>query len=173
MAELNSSPQKAGGRNRFRKPAPRVDLTAMVDLAFLLITFFILTTTLTKPKAMDIVMPVGNEPGAVPETRTLTICLGKNNSVLYYLGLADKPIIPATVTDLSSRGIRKAIFEIRNTIMQRTGKSMIVMIKPAETSVYENLVSTIDELKIGNIQQYAIADIAQKDIDMLKEKRVY
>jgi hypothetical protein len=48
-----------------------------------------------------------------------------------------------------------------------------VMIKPAETSVYENLVSTIDELKIGNIQQYAIADIAQKDIDMLKEKRVY
>jgi biopolymer transport protein ExbD len=173
MAELNSSSQKAGGRNRFRKPAPRVDLTAMVDLAFLLITFFILTTTLTKPKAMDIVMPVGNELGAVPETRTLTICLGKNNSVLYYLGLADKPIIPATVTDLNSRGIRKAIFEIRNTIMQRTGKSMIVMIKPAKTSVYENLVSTIDELKIGNIQQYAIADIAQKDIDMLKEKRVY
>jgi biopolymer transport protein ExbD len=58
MAELNQKTQETGKKKiRSRKMAPKVDLTAMVDLAFLLITFFMLTTTLNKPSAMDIAMP--------------------------------------------------------------------------------------------------------------------
>jgi biopolymer transport protein ExbD len=173
MAELNSTPAKSGNKPRAKKPNLKVDLTAMVDLAFLLITFFMLTTSLTKPKAMDVSMPVGEETGGVPESRTMTICLGKNNQAMYYLGAADKPLIAATITNYSGNGLRHAIFETRKHVQQTTGKSMIVIIKPAESSIYENLVNTLDEMKITDVQQYAIADIASKDISMLKDRQAY
>ena len=172
MAELNSTPEKSGNKTRPKRKALRVDLTAMVDLAFLLITFFMLTTTLTKPKAMDLAMPVGTSE-AVPQSRTMTICLGKNNQAMYYLGTAEQPIIAATLTNYSSNGLRKAIFNTRRYVQQTTGKSMLVVIKPAEHSIYENLVNTLDEMTIANVQQYAIADIAPKDISLLKDRQAY
>lgn len=64
MAELNVSTGKTGRKNRTSKMPVRVDLTAMVDLAFLLITFFMLTTSLTKPREMPVVMPADGPPGA-------------------------------------------------------------------------------------------------------------
>ena len=77
MAELNTG---GGGK----KTAPRVDMTPMVDLMFLLVTFFILTTSISTPQAMDIAKPDKNEKQ--PENRlelkaskTMTILLGKNN----------------------------------------------------------------------------------------------
>ncbi|MES2266526.1 MAG: biopolymer transporter ExbD [Bacteroidota bacterium] len=173
MAELNSTPEKSGAKTRSKKAALRVDLTAMVDLAFLLITFFMLTTTLSKPKSLELSMPIGDEPGAQAESRTMTICLGKDNKAMYYLGMADHPIIPPTVTDYSGNGLRKAIFDTRNQVQKATGKSMLVIIKPAETSVYGNLVNTLDEMKITDTQQYAIVDIAPKDISLMKEQQAY
>ncbi|MFD0767188.1 ExbD/TolR family protein [Mucilaginibacter lutimaris] len=158
MAELNSTPERSGTKTRSKKAALRVDLTAMVDLAFLLITFFMLTTTLSKPRAMQLTMPVGEEPGGQAESRTMTICLGKNNKALYYLGMAAHPIIPATVTDYSGSGLRKAIMETAQKVKKATGKTMLVIIKPAQTSVYGNLVNTLDEMKITDTQQYAVAD---------------
>nr|WP_067063958.1 biopolymer transporter ExbD [Mucilaginibacter sp. L294] len=172
MAELNSTPEKSGNKIRSKRTPLRVDLTAMVDLAFLLITFFIMTTTLTKPKTMDVAMPVGDsEP--VPQSRTMTICLGKNNKAMYYLGTAENPLIAATLTNYSGSGLRKAILDTRRYVQQTTGKSMIVVIKPAETSIYENLVNALDEMTITDVQQYAIADIAPKDISLLKERQAY
>jgi biopolymer transport protein ExbD len=173
MAELNSTPQKSGSQSRSKKPNLKVDLTAMVDLAFLLITFFMLTTSLTKPKAMDVTMPVGDEPAGVPQSRTMTICLGKNNQAMYYLGTADKPLLAARLTNYSSTGLRQAILDMRTLVHSTTGKNMIVVIKPAQSSVYENLVNTLDEMKITDVQQYAIADIARADIDLLKERQAY
>jgi hypothetical protein len=92
---------------------------------------------------------------------------------MWYLGTADKPIIAATITGYKSSGLRRAIAETRKKVLESTGKSMIVVIKPAETSIYENLVSTLDEMSIADVQQYAIADIAPKDISMLKERQAY
>jgi hypothetical protein len=132
-----------------------------------------MTTTLTKPKAMDVFMPVGDVQEPVPQSRTMTICLGKNNRAMYYLGTAEKPLITATLTNYSSSGLRKAIFDTRKYVQQTTGKSMLVIIKPAESSIYENLVTTLDEMNITNVQQYAIADIAPKDISLLKDRQAY
>ncbi|GGH03428.1 ExbD/TolR family protein [Mucilaginibacter phyllosphaerae] len=173
MAELNSTPEKQGKNPRAKKTNLRVDLTAMVDLAFLLITFFILTTTLSKPKAMELNMPVGKSSEPVPASRTMTICLGSNNQAMYYLGQAEKPVLEAKITNYSNRGLRKAIVATRSYVKQTTGKSIIVVIKPAQTSVYENLVNTLDEMKITDVQQFAIADIAPKDISLLKDKQAY
>ncbi|TFF33392.1 ExbD/TolR family protein [Mucilaginibacter psychrotolerans] len=173
MAELNSAPEKQGKKVRSNKKNLRVDLTAMVDLAFLLITFFMLTTTLTKPRAMDLNMPVGDEPGPQVASRTLTICLGKNNQAMYYLGLADKPLLPATITNYGKSGLRYAIMEVQKKVLAATGKGLMVIIKPADSSVYENLVNTLDEMTITGVPQFAIADIDAKDISVLKEKQAY
>jgi biopolymer transport protein ExbD len=172
MAELNSSPANGGGKHKRKKINTRVDLTAMVDLAFLLITFFIMTTTLAKPKAMDLAMPVGDEHEPVGASRTLTLCLGKNNRVMYFLGELKNPIIAPSVTNFSAGGIRKVIIETNKSVHDNTGKSMIVLIKPSDKSQYSNLVGTLDEMAITGIQQFAIVDIMPADVDALKQKGI-
>src|SRR6476660_5124411 len=90
MAEL-TSPSNQNSRGTRSSRIPRVDLTAMVDLAFLLITFFMLTTTMSKKSGMDLAMPVGDDPGKVSEARTMTVCLGDHNKMLWYMGTKESP----------------------------------------------------------------------------------
>jgi len=172
MAELNPSTPKTGGAHRRKRMNLRVDLTAMVDLAFLLITFFIMTTTLAKPKAMDLAMPVGSGD-AVPASRSLTVCLGKNNQLMYYLGELKNPFIAPAVTGFNKEGIRKVLLETGKSIYDKTGKNMIVLVKPSDHSVYNNLVNILDELTITDVSTYAIVDIDPHDTDMLKQKGIY
>ncbi|SDT40643.1 outer membrane transport energization protein ExbD [Mucilaginibacter mallensis] len=171
MAELNLSSGKSGGRQTSKLPV-RVDLTALVDLAFLLITFFMLTTTLARSRAMSLVMPDKCAGGmAVPESSTMTICLGKGQA-MWYLGMADKPVIAPKVTAYGN-DLNKAILELRKQVKATSGRDMMVIIKPSAHSVYNNLVSTIDELNITQTNRYAIVDIAAKDIALLKQKGIY
>ena len=173
MAELITT-EKPGRRSSLKKLSPRIDLTAMVDLAFLLITFFIMTTSLAKPKAMDLAMPVKGVPdGRDPASRTMTICLGKNDRVLWYLGMADKPITTPHMVDYSETGLREAIISTKKKVLQATGKPLIVILKPSAHSVYANFVAALDELNITSVQSYAVADISPKDIDMLKQHKAF
>jgi biopolymer transport protein ExbD len=173
MAELNSSPAKAGGRSGRTRIATRVDLTAMVDLAFLLITFFMLTTTLQKNNAMAISMPSDGGEMGVPASRTMTVCLGKNNQVLWYMGMADKPLSQPQVIGYGKAGLREAIINQRKVVEAQSGKDMIVLVKPSEHSLYDNLVNTLDEINITKINSYAIVDIATQDVALLKKYKAY
>ena len=172
MAELNPSPGKSGGKRSTRQMPIRVDLTAMVDLAFLLITFFMLTTSLTKPRIMSVVMPAPGPPGFVPETGTMTICLGKNNQALWYLGMASKPLTAPKLT-AGGEDLRMVIIETSKKVFASTGKGMMVLLKPADHSVYANLVDALDEINIANVPSYAIVKISPEDIDLLKQKGMY
>jgi len=173
MAELNSSSAKAGGRSGRTRITTRVDLTAMVDLAFLLITFFMLTTTLQKNNAMAISMPSDGGEMGVAASRTMTVCLGKNNQILWYMGMADKPLSQPKLTGYSKAGLREAIFNKRKDVEAQSGKDMIVLVKPSEHSLYDNLVNTLDELNITKINSYAIVDIAPQDVALLKKYKAY
>lgn len=171
MAELSVPQRRSGGRQMNRLPV-RVDLTALVDLAFLLITFFILTTTLNKQKALPLVMPVPGTEVPVAASSTMTICLGKNNQAVYYLGLANAPLtVPKVVS--CGNNMAKAILQITKQVTANTGKNLMVVIKPSDHSVYNSLVSTIDELNITNTQRYAIGAVVAEDVDMLKAKHIY
>lgn len=172
MAELNAS-GKSGNRSSLSKLSPRVDLTAMVDLAFLLITFFMLATTLSKPHAMAVVMPVGDAEGPVPASRTMTLCLGKNDQVLWFLGMPDHPLTKPTIVNYSKTGLRAAIFNTNKKIMAAYGKPVIVIVKASERSLYSNLVSTLDELDIASVPSYAIAKITPNDIDLLRQQNAF
>lgn len=172
MAELALPAGKSGARQLGRLPV-RVDLTAMVDLAFLLITFFILTTTLTKNKSLPLTQPVpSNINEAWPASRTLSICIGKTGQAVCYLGTLDHPVI-APEKIAFGKDMNKMLLETAKKVAAATGKNLAVIIKPSDHAIYRNLVSTLDELNITQTSTYAIGPIAKEDVALLKEKRVY
>ncbi len=178
MAELDTSGggKKGGGKVRSKKASTRVDLTAMVDLAFLLITFFMLTTTLAKPQAMDLVMPDKDEilkdQKPVPASRTMTVLLGSNDKLEWFVGEPGK--VAPTVAGYGKNGIRKVLLDNYQKIKQESGgKEMIVIIMPSDKSNYKNMVDMIDEIKITNVQIYAIGDILTNEVESLKRDGLY
>lgn len=173
MAELTTS-EKSGRKGRRSTPSPRIDLTAMVDLAFLLITFFIMATSLAKPKAMSLAMPIkDSHPEPVSDLRTMTICLGKNSMALWYMGMPEKPLTTPAIVDFNKTGLRAVLINTRKKILQISGKPMMVILKPSAHSVYSDFVAALDELNITGIQSYAVANITPQDIDMLKQQEAF
>jgi len=179
MAELDTSGggKKGGGKVRSKKQSTRVDLTAMVDLAFLLITFFILTTTLQKPKAMDLIMPDKDPTKDIQQpvaaSRTLTILLGANNKIEWYMGQPTKPLTPPTVDGYGKNGLRKVLFDQSKSVLASTGKEMFVIVKPSDKSNYNNVVTAMDELNIVGNQLRAIVEITPIEVDLLKRDHIY
>lgn len=176
MAELDTSSKEGkGGKVRSKKASTRVDLTAMVDLAFLLITFFMLTTTLNKPQAMDLAMPDKDQKKddqlAVAASRTMTILLGSNDKIEWYIGEPGKSA--PTVDNFGKGGIRKTLLDNSTKIKQTTGKDMFVIIKPSDKSIYKNMVNILDEMSIANIQAYGIVDISPVEVNELKKQNIY
>ena len=179
MAELDTSGGggKKGGKIRSKKASTRIDLTAMVDLAFLLITFFIMTTTLAKPKAMDMVMPDKSKKDVqlpVPETRTMSVLLGSGDKLEWYIGAPGKSA--PTLDNYGKDGIRKALIEENKKIeASHAGPDnyMIVLVKPSDKSTYKNFVAILDEIKIAGIQSMAVVDITPVEIGLLKKDGLY
>jgi biopolymer transport protein ExbD len=177
MAELDTSGggKHKGGKVRSKKQSTRIDLTAMVDLAFLLITFFIMTTTLAKPKAMDLTMPDKDDKTKdqlpVKASSSLTLLLGSHDKFEWYLGEAGKSA--PTVDNYGKDGLRKLLVEKSKDIQAATGKPMIVLIKPSDKSTYKNVVAVLDEINITAIQVYAIVDIFPAEVEILKRDGLY
>jgi len=101
----------------------------------------------------------------------MTICIGRNQA-LCYLGMADKPLISPKQVAFGD-DLQQTILQTGKRVFAATGKSMMVVIKPSQHSIYKNLVNTLDELNITQTSRYAIAAISPKDIDMLKQKGIY
>lgn len=182
MAELNTDDgggKKGGKKVRSKKSNAKVDLTAMVDLAFLLITFFMLTTSLSKPQSMDLGLPDKDEKVdldiKVDQVRTMTIILGENNKIKWYHGLLEAPEPNGKPADATygKEGIRKEILKRVKSIPQATGdpkKGMIVIIKPTKKSTYRNLVDILDEMAICDVPTYAIVnDITPEEMKLVGE----
>lgn len=175
MAELDTSGGgKKGGKVRSKKQSTRVDLTAMVDLAFLLVTFFMLTTTLNKPKAMDLAMPDKDEKNTqepIAASRTMTVLLGSKNKLEWFIGEPGKSA--PSVAGYGKDDLRKVLLDQKQKVMQTTGKSMFVIVKPSEKSVYKNVVDILDELHITDNMAFAIVDISPLEVDLLKRDNIY
>ena len=185
MAELNTDDgggKKGSKKVRSKKSNSKVDLTAMVDLAFLLITFFMLTTTLSKPQSMNLGLPDKDPdektpPVKVDENRTMTILLGENNKLVRFVGLLDKPVAGGTPKsfEYGKDGIRKELLSRKEAVLQYTGnkdKGMIVIIKPGKKSNYRNLVDILDEMAIVNVPTYAIVnDFSPEETKLLGDSR--
>lgn len=175
MAELNSnSGGGKGGKVRAKKEGGRVDLTAMVDLAFLLITFFMLTTSLNTPNAMDVAVPDKNEENPedrleVADDRTTVILLAGNNKLVFYSGMFDSPIEGPTTIDYGPDGIRDVLIRKIRESQQKTQKDAIFIIRPSDDATHKNLVDILDEMKITDVKMFSLGDILDVEKEFLKE----
>lgn len=170
MAELNTGDGGGGkgGKVRSKKQNSKVDLTAMVDLAFLLITFFMLTTSLSKPQSMDLSLPNKDEDDKpvdntkVDENRTMTVMLGGDNKLVYYMGLLASPKVGPKDITYGKDGIRRELLKQKKNVLAysaakgKPNQGIIVIIKPTKKSNYRNLVDMLDEMAITGVDTYAI-----------------
>jgi biopolymer transport protein ExbD len=184
MAQLDTGGGKAdkGGKVRSKKQNSSVDLTAMVDLAFLLITFFMLTTSLSKPQSMDLAMPdkgdktKPEEDIKIDENRTLNLVLGPDNKLKAYMGQINQPLEGPEDLTYSKESLRKMVLDKIKSVPLATrntdkpnGEPLIVLIKAHKESTYKNLVDVLDEMAIGKVKVYAIVDIVPQE-EQLFEK---
>ncbi len=172
MAELDTS--SGGGKKgkvRSKKQATKVDLTAMVDLAFLLITFFMLTTSLSKPQAMDIAKPDKDikdiERLELRESQTMTILLGKNDKIAWYMGEAGK----SAPTIEGFGDIRSSLLKNKKQVKDASGRDIVIIVKPTDGSNYKNFVDIMDEINITktNINAPAVDDDPNHLLDSEKD----
>lgn len=175
MAEIETKRSEQGllrteKKKRSHKRNTRVDLTPMVDLGFLLLTFFVFTTVLTEPMAMKVDMPYDKGPvnDEVCESCVLTVLLDKNNRIKYYEGSAENdPTIKET--GYSPGGIRNILMQKKAAVKKVRGNEdqFILIIKPTAGSNFKNFVDITDEVTICQIRRYYIDELKEADKKIL------
>ena len=162
--------KKGPGVKKAKKQSTRVDMTPMVDLGFLLITFFIFTTTMSTPSAMQLYMPKDtdkpDEQNKAKESGALTVLIGKGNQVYYYEGqlLPDGSNFKSTSFDPET-GIRKVLIDKKRRTPE---EDLVVVIKPNDEATYKNTVDILDEMTINGIKRFALVDITPNENAPLK-----
>jgi biopolymer transport protein ExbD len=172
MAEItsNNHPQKGGRRSK--KLSTRVDLTPMVDLGFLLITFFVFTTSMTRPTALKLNLPSDkptNNPTQVPASKVMTILLHSNNQIIGYRGDWTDAVNKNAFffTDFSMKGIGEQIMQAKKDIRQQFGSDsgFVLIVKPGANSNYKNMVDAIDLTLIHGIKKHAMVQPDAAEIE--------
>lgn len=179
MAEMNVSGgggHKKDKKVRGKKMSTRVDLTPMVDLGFLLITFFMLATTFNKPKTMEVNKPAKDDLKKIDEpvikmSKTATLMLGKGDKIYAYVSpdsIDANSELQLDSIDYSPSGLRKFIQRRQSEVQAQWGNKdeLFVMIKPLPSSSFKNIVDALDEMTINDVKRYAILP-ANDPIDSL------
>lgn len=158
-----------------KKLHPRVDLTAMVSVSFLLIIFFMLTSFLSRSNMMNLGMPDKPKCGGwgCPGTscdRSVTILIGKNDKMVVYSGELEYSPMPPKVLGSEKLALRKELIKKGNQVLESTEdpkRGLIVIIKPSKDSNYGDLVNVLDEMAIVKVPTYAVVDITPEEEALL------
>lgn len=179
MAEMDTSSggghKKGPGVKKGKKMSTRVDLTPMVDLGFLLITFFVFTTTMSKPTAMNMNEPKDDakDQMKVKESATMTILLGKNDQVYYYNGTLTGENASQIFKSTNFRDIRKIILDKRNAVPNgdKSSSDLMFIIKADKGSKFRNAIDILDEMQINGVPagHYAEVDINDAEQSLIKQ----
>lgn len=160
------------------KRKPRVDLTAMVNISFLLIIFFMLTSYLSKPQAMTLGMP---DKGLIScgdfgcdfecgDVRNMTLLLGEGDKIISYTGSLALPLENPKLLSYDNKSLTKELLLCNNHVVLHTGdpkKGLIVLVKPSKKSNYKNLVDVLDALGSAKVPVYTIIDITPEEEKLL------
>ncbi len=154
MAEIIQEEKQKGGKRKPKKHSTHIDMTPMVDLMCLLITFFMLTTAFSKPKVMEIVLPEKIkknekvEPPKIADSRTLNIILGPNDKVYWYPGKADAAaLVPLQETNFSATGIRQVLLDRNRALFKKIEQFQQDVISGKINIKQDSLRSAIRKLK--------------------------
>lgn len=166
MAQVQVQEKSAkGGKVRSKKNNPAVDMTPMVDLNFLLLMFFMFTSTFSKPNVMDLGLPAKPKdetqkppPTEIDLSNSITLLLGKDNRIFWHqqdqAGLNDQTMIE---TSLDREGIREIIKQAKARAKKKD--LFTVIIKPTDDAVYKNFVDILDEMAITQSERYGVTDL--------------
>jgi len=188
--------KKGPGVKKAKKLSTRVDMTPMVDLGFLLITFFIFTATMSSPKTMDLNMPKDTEDQKdetkVKQSGALTIMLGKGDKVYYYEGelapdgsnfksstfkeirneiiAKKKEVIKAHIHDDKCEEMKEKAKKNEDPNWEKADldRDFVVVIKPNADATYKNTVDILDEMTINNVKRFAMITIADTENQLIK-----
>ena len=171
MAQLQLQSASSGKKSRRYLPAvPRIDMTPMVDLGFLLITFFIVTTTMAEARATDLLMPKEGPPGEVKESAALTLLLGDNETVYTYDGRWEDAAARQQVQALhfDDKTKLRQLIQARQAALGNDKEQLMVLMKATEESRYSNVIDALDEMILHQVKRYAIVDITPAEADYVK-----
>ena len=203
MAELNTDGGGSHGKHekkRAKKSSTKIDMTPMVDLAFLLLTFFMLTTTFSKPKTMELNMPA--DPKDIKDQpkvkNAITFLLTDQNKVYWYYGEFKATETKLEKTNFSKDGIHKilledynkdvalriielekkrATHEIADTTFKRLAmnikgekKALMALVKTDDKATYGNVIDMLDELNVCYVGKYALVDISAPELELVKQQ---
>jgi biopolymer transport protein ExbD len=156
MTAIHESPDQG----RYVHKKAHIDMTPMVDLGFLLITFFIFTTHIDDPKALKYNEPADGEPMPVKCTTTITLRLQSADSIGYIECYNGKEQPVRFVKLGPEKGLRQLLAEKQRSVGSFSGdaKDLFVIIRPQPECSYQALIDVIDEMTINEVTRYTIVD---------------
>jgi biopolymer transport protein ExbD len=162
MASVDTAPRgghdrKKGKKKKKRRLGVKIDNTPMVDVAFLLLTFFMLTTTMNRPQTMEINLPPSETTVEVAESNLLTLRV-KEDGAIYWNMAVDKPT-KVEYKDLRSLMLRQA----------QSNPKLITLIKVDRKGKYKMMVNVMDELNLANITRFSLAPMQDADKKILEQ----
>ena len=169
--------RRKAGVNRSKASIPKIDMTPMADLGFLLITFFVVTAELSKPVTMDLFMPKDGPHMPVGKSDALTVLLSKNKTLYYYHGDWEEALKTNQIFQTNffgKSGIRKVINEKQlqlDRIKTKEGRrGLMLLIKPGNDAIYSDVINMLDEALINDVKKYAVLKPDEEEIKWLANK---
>jgi biopolymer transport protein ExbD len=154
--------KKKSGVKKSKKLSTRVDLTPMVDLGFLLITFFIFTTTWRQPKSIHWILPKSSiHPIEQKESAVITLLPSENDQLFYYEGMDLSHLQKTSFYDL-----RKII---RSKQIRTNPEDFMVLLKPTPFCSFKNTIALFDEMAINQVRRYVLADLSPEELIYLNQ----
>lgn len=171
MASVESAEvggKKGPGVKKPKKMSTNIDMTPMVDLGFLLITFFIFSTTMSQPTAMDLVVPKDEkdekQQTQVDKRGVLNILLAEDKAFTY------EGSDPLTMQPVSYADVRKRILDKkRQTETYNMKDKFMVIIKPSKDATFQHTVDMLDEMTINDVKRYALVDIGEQEYELMNK----
>lgn len=174
MTNIENPAGASRKRDGVRRPVKlncKIDMTPMVDLGFLLISFFVITTELTKPTAMNLYMPADGTDTQLGESNALTIIPASDNKLYYYFGKWEDALAGAAIFTTGYAGdnsIREVIINKQRALdkdprSKEKRDGLMLLIKPTGGATYKNVVDVLDETAINQVKKYAVIKITDAE----------
>lgn len=149
--------KRKGGKKQKKRVAIRIDMTPMVDVAFLLLIFFMVTTVFRTPQTMEVNLPPSDQKVDIAESNLMTFYITQDDLIFWAVG-KDKP--------------QKVVMKDLQPLLAEKNKAnpkLITLIKLDRKAHYHMMVDMLDELNIGNITRFSIAPLTDRDKEVLSK----
>ena len=183
MASIDNQQSYAAQRgqpSRRKRHLIRIDMTPMVDLGFLLISFFVMTVSMNQPATLSLAMPKeGGPPSTLGESNALTLLVNGKGHIYYYHGDGEEALstgaVYATTLDVKD-GIGKIITEKQKALDQQMTSDggrdgLMLLIKAGPDAPYGQVIAALDEALIHQVKRYALLGLNTGELTYIQKQK--